>query len=246
MFKFYISKSNIKRHIKNFKDLDEIDTSKEAAWYLNQVYAYLAKTHGKRYSYTTPPGTERKNLRVRSRRLLRELANSRFVNKSGSVLIAGFDIGPGDPRGNYLGVHVGEDASDAPFKLTPSNVKNVYNHRGRNKIAIPLRAATNPDGSIKPITARVRSRLRLMPFRVAEKLPQFDWAGEHKKKFNPNALILYKIVGRRHIPMYVLANKAFVPRRLLIVPAMDRYKDKFYERLESQIEKQLNKLGRNV
>lgn len=240
MFRFYIDTSDIRRNIRNFEKIEEIAVLKEVNWYLNQVYGYLAKKHGTRYSYITPPGRERLNLRIRSRRLLNTLRDSRFTEQRGDTYVAGFSIPEGNPKGNYLGVHVGEDESTPPFKLTPNNAKHTFSYKDSQRILIPLRAALNSDGTVKGITPRHAGAYKVMPFAVAKTLSPFT--GENKSKFHDGTLIVYKTSGRRIIPMYILARKASIPRRILLAPAMEKYLDKFYARIDTQIERELNRV----
>lgn len=242
MFRFYIDDRELKQAIRNFRDINEIDVVKEVNWYLNQVYAYLAKTHGRAYTYSTPPASDRRNLRRRSRNLLNWLRDSRFAYKQGRDYVAGFDIPPGDARGNYLGIHTAIDVDDAePTIITPSRAKYTYNYRGRRKILIPLRAGMDGNGVPIPITSRID--VKAMQFRFARRSRRFDWSGENMNKFADHAIILYRVSGTRNVPMYVLANRVSIPKRMILMPAFDRYRDAFYDRIESQIDKELNRVA---
>jgi hypothetical protein len=240
MYRFYIDDRELRDAIYNFENIQEIDVEKEVTWYLNQVYSYLSKRHGTRYSYITPPGRERQNLRMRTRGLLNQLKASRFTKKEGDTYIAGWNIPEGNPRGEYLGVHVGIDAGEPPYHLTPSKAKYTFRYRNRNKILVPLRAGMNPDGTPKPISAR--HQIHIIQFRFIAHSRSFDWSGENTTKIHPHTLILYKNSGRRKIPMYMLFNNADIPKRMLLMPAMERYRSAFYDRIENQIEKELNRV----
>lgn len=244
-YRFRFDYSDLRKAVNNFNSVKEIDVIKEVNWYLNQVYRDLSRKHGKRYTYVTPSAPERKNLRVRSRTLLNNLKASRFTRQNGNSVTAGWDIPTGNPKGNYLGVHVGETESDAPFRLTPQNAKYTYTtKKGEKRILIPLRAGMDSQGRPKPITGRIRANMRAAPFRVIEKRSDFVWGGEDKKKFHANTVILYRRSGRKKVPMYVIVKKARIPKRLLLGPAMDKHADAFYDRLESQIQKQLDRISK--
>lgn len=241
MFRFKMDYSELRRAVDRLERVQEIEILKEVNWYLNQVYAYLYKKHSKRYSYITPPGTERLNLRVRSGKLLNELKNSRFTRSNKAYVTAGWDIPSGNPKGNYLGIHTGETANDPKYTLTPAKAKYTYTtKKGEKRILIPLRAGMRPDGSPKPITGRVRDKMKVMPFEATLRTSGFDWSGEQKSKFRAKTIVLYKIQGRRKIPMYIIIKQARIPRRLLLGPAMDRYRDKFYERLQKRVDRVIN------
>lgn len=243
MFRYRIDYREIRRAVKNFNDVKDIDVVKEVRWYLNQVYRDLSRKHGKRYSYVTPPSPERTNLRVRSRRLLNELRDSRFITHGKSYVTAGWDIPKGDPKGNYLGVHVADRSGAAPFNLTPANAKYVYTtKKGAKRILIPLKAGMTSAGTPKPITSR--SNLKGMPYGKLVGRPGVDFSGENKAKFKANTYVLYKESGRKKIPMYIIVKKARIPRRLLLGPAMDRHKDELMARLEKQIDRELNRVSK--
>lgn len=243
MYRFKIDHSEISGAIKNFESVKEIDLIKEVNWYINQVYRDLSRRHGTRYSYVTPPGSDRKNLRVRSRKLLNDLRDSRFTKVSRNKVTAGWDIPKGDPKGQYLGVHVNETGSDSPFRLTPNNAKHTYTtKKGEKRILIPLRAGMGPNGQPKPITGRNSGKLKTMPFSVAK--DRLDWSGEDKKKFRARTIVIYKVSGRRKIPMYIIVKKARIPRRLLLGPTMEKHREAFFQRVESQIDKALNRVSK--
>lgn len=238
MYRFKIDHSEIRGAIKNFESVKEIDLIKEVNWYINQVYRDLSRRHGTRYSYVTPPATERKNLRVRSRKLLNDLRDSRFTKVTRNKVTAGWDIPEGDPKGVYLGIHVNETGSDRPYRLTPQKAKYTYTtKKGEKRILIPLRAGMGPNGQAKPITGRNAGKFKTMPFSVASS--RLDWSGEDTKKFKARTIVIYKISGRRKIPMYIIAKQARIPRRLMLGPAMDKHKDAFFQRIETQIDKAL-------
>lgn len=244
MFRYKIDHSEIRAAIKNFESVQEIDTKKEAVWFINQIYRDLSRKHGKRYSYVTPPGSERTNLRVRSRKLLQYLSDSRFVRTTRNSVTVGFDIPKGDPKGNYLGVHA-TDRGGSPFNLTAANAKYIYQTKtAGTRILIPLRAGMKSDGTPKPITGRSRDKIKAMPYGKLVGKSGVDWNGENTKKFHAKTVILYKINGRKIIPMYVIAKKARIPKRMFIGAAMDRNIDKFYNRLETQIEKALDRVSK--
>lgn len=244
MYRFKIDYRELSAAVRNFRSVKEIEILKEVNWYLNQVYHDLSRKHGKRYSYITPPGSERLNLRIRSRRLLGRLAAARFTTSTRNSVVAGWDVGEGNPKGNYLGVHVAEYEDDAPYHLTPAKAKYTYTTKsGSKRILIPLRAGMNSDGSPKPLTGRIKGKIRVMPFEATLKTPGFDWSSENKSKFRAKTIVLYKVQGRRKVPMYIIVKQARIPRRLLLGPVMDKYKDKFYERLEKQIDKALARVA---
>lgn len=238
MYRFKIDYSEIRGAIKNFESVQEIDLIKEVNWYINQVYRDISKTHGRRYSYVTPPGTARKNLRIRSRKLLNDLKASRFTRTSRNSVTAGWDIPKEDPKGTYLGIHVNETGSDSPYQLTPNKAKHTYTTRkGEKRILIPLRAGMLPNGQPRPLTGRVADKIKTMPFSVAE--TRLNWTGEDTRKFHARTIVLYKVSGRKKIPMYIIAKQSRIPRRLMLGPTMDKHRDAFYQRIESQIEKAL-------
>lgn len=238
MYRFNIDYSELRRAINGFEHVQEIDILKEVRWYLNQVYRDLSRKHGKRYSYITPPGNNRTNLRVRSRRLLNDLRDSRFVRGNNKRLVAGWDIPSPSPTGSYVGVHTAITGNESPYRLTPSKTPYTYTtKKGEKRILIPLRAGMTSDGKPKPITSRSAHRLKTMPFHIAK--TRLDWSGEDLSKFKSKAIIIYKISGRRKIPMYVLAKQARIPRRLQLGAAMENRREDFLKRVETQIERAL-------
>lgn len=243
--RYRIDYSELRQAVNNFNSVQEIDIKKEVNWYLNQVYRDLSRRHGKSYSYITPPGNERTNLRVRSRRLLNDLKASRFVSSTSNSVTAGWDIPEGNPKGKYLGIHTATGYDDLPYHLTPAKAKYTYTtKKGQKRILIPLRAGMNSDGTPKPITGRNRDKIKVMPFEATARAAGFDWSGENKRKFRAKTIVLYKIQGRKKIPMYIIVKQARIPRRLLLGPTMDKYKEQFYQRLENQIDKALDRVSK--
>lgn len=244
MFKVTFNTSAIEAFAKDAKGI-ELDAQKIVNWYINKVYAELYKQHSRSYTYTTPPGarrkyvnqmggSDRKNLRRRSGRLLEALKNAKYTTRLGEGSYeAGFRIRPG----TYLNIHVGEP-DDAPVKLTPAQVGRTF----KNRIVIPLRAGLNANGSMKPVTASAMAKMKILPFHVAADLSSVDFSGEDKSKFKEFSLILFKKSGRKLIPMYVLAKKIEIPKRMFIGEKMAQYHDDLYHKLDLEIDKQLNRL----
>lgn len=238
MYRFKMDYRDLRSAVSRLEKVQEVEIIKEVNWYLNQVYAHLYKKHSRRYTYTTPPGTERTNLRMRQGRLLQQLKASRFVTSDRNSVTGGWNIGEGNPKGNYLGIHVAENAGDPKYHLTPSKAKHTYTtKKGEKRILIPLRGGQNVDGTLKPITGRIQGKLRVMPYAATLRTPGFDWSGEKKSKFRAKTIILYKVQGRRKIPMYIIVKQARIPRRLLLGPAMDKYREAFYNRLEKRVQR---------
>ena len=210
----------------------EIDIGKSVNWYINQVYRDLARQHGVRYTYTTPPGSERKVLRKRTGKALETLKQSKYARKTGNVWEAGFNI----PRGSYLArFHVGEPGESERFSVNdvPSN------QRYRGRVLIPLKAGLNSNGTIKALTGRQNVRVKQFQF-----MRKGDFTGENLSKFHKHSLIVYKQSGRRRIPLYVLATHFTVPKRVNVSQKMVKYYDDLYDRIDHEIEKQLNKKNR--
>lgn len=218
---------------KNTKKVD-IDVQKAVNWYINQVYRELSKQHGRRYTYITPPGSKRLNVYKRTGKLLSELRDSKYVisRRSTGTWEAGFRI----RKGSYLyKFHVGEPGEKETFRSgdVPSN------QRFGGKVLIPLRAGLNANGTIKPIQARMNLRMRQFQF-----MRKQDFVGEDLSKFHEHSLIIYKIVGRKRVPMYVLVKKFTVPKRIHINEKMLKYYDDLFDRIDHMIEVELNKAYR--
>jgi hypothetical protein len=242
LFKVTFDTSAIESFAKSAKGI-ELDVQKIVNWYINKVYAELYKQHSTPYSYVTPPGArrkrvvemsgrDRKNLRKRSGRLLGDLKNSKYAKKSGDTWEAGFEI----RRGSYLNLHVG-DKTDPPTKLIAGQAGPTF----KGRILIPLRAALNSNGTVKPITASNLAKMKILPFNVAAKMSKVDLDGEDTSKFFKWSLIIFKSSGRKLIPLYVLAKKIEVPKRVFIGEKMLKYYDDLYDKLDEEIEKELNR-----
>ncbi len=243
MFRVRFDTSAVENFAKNAKGV-ELDVQKAINWYINKVYADLYKQHSRPYTYVTPPGarrkyvssmtgSDRKNVRKVSGKLLTDLKNSKYGRKVGNNYEAGFNI----RRGSYLSIHVGEP-TDPPTKFLPGQKGQTY----KGRILIPLKAALNADGRVKPVTAASIARMRIMPFHVASKVSSVDFSNEDTKKFNKFSLVIFKSSGRRLIPMYVLARKIEIPKRIFIGEKLLKYYDDLYDRLDYEIEKELNRL----
>lgn len=244
-YRFKMDYSELQAAIRNFESVQEIDVITEVNWYLNQVYRDLSRKHGKRYTYVTPPGDRRTNLRVRTGRLMQELKNSRFTRSTKNSVTAGWDIPEGNPRGNYLGIHVADKEGASKYVLTPAKAKQTYTtKKGEKRILIPLRAGMNSNGTPIPLTGRLKSKVRAIPFKAAAESRGFEWSGEEKRKFHANTIVIYRNEGRKKVPMYIIVKQARIPRRLLLGPAMDKHKDAFYKRLEMKIDKALARVSK--
>lgn len=209
-----------------------MNAKQEGQWFVNQAYAYLSKKHGRRYSYKTPPASDRTNLRKRSGNLLAQLRDSKFAMGNKDWATVGFDI-PEYSSNNYLGAHVTVDGTQRTTRITPSMVRNTIGRNGRKYIMIPLRAALNANGTMKPITPRTRLQLRETRFKFSSHL---NWGGEDKSKFFPNSIVLYKPTGRGGIPMYVLARGVNIPQRMDLEEAMLHETPKLVTRLEKKLD----------
>ena len=234
----------------------DVMMQKYVTWYLNQVYGALAKQHGRKWSYTTPPGDRRKNVYLRSGKLRQDLSDSRFVRKTGDgEFEAGFDIRPG----SYLNVHVGE-RGDPPTIIGALGSSSLF----LGRMTIPLRAALNSNGTAKVMTPRVFDQILILPFHVLMeggykkgKNPQkgkkpinnrkmlnafkkgqlkVDFSGEDLGKFHPNSLIVMKQSGRRLIPLFVLAKQIKIPKRIFIGEKMEDYYDALWNKLNDAVE----------
>jgi hypothetical protein len=206
----------------------EKEIEKAVNWYINQVYRDLSKQHGRRWTYVTPPGDKRKNVRKRTGKLLNDLKRAKYGRRQGNTWQAGFNI----DRGSYLyRFHVGDPGEEETF--TRSDVPpNLRYGRG---LLIPLRAALNANGTPKPISGRQNLKMaRGSLFSTA------DLAGEDAAKLE-NSIIVYKQSGRRKIPMYIFAKKFTVPKRVFVREKMIKYYDELYDRLDDEIEKALNR-----
>jgi hypothetical protein len=244
LFKVTFDTSSIEHFAKNAKGI-ELDVQKIINWYINKVYADLYKQHSSPYAYVTPPGArkkrvsemsgrDRKNLRKRTGRLLADLKNAKFTRKTDSgTWESGFNI----RRGSYLNLHVGE-RTDAPTKLLAGAAGPTF----KGRILIPLKAALNPNGTVKPITASSLAKMKILPFHVASEMNRVDMGTEDPTKFHKFSLIIFKSSGRKLIPLYVLAKKIEIPKRVFIGEKMLQYYDDLYDKLDDEIEKQLNKL----
>ena len=243
MFKVRFDTSAIEAFAKDAKGV-ELDVQRVVSWYINKVYSELYKQHSKPYTYVTPPGSrakyvknmsgsDRKNVRKISGKLLNDLKNSKYSRKNGNQYEAGFNIRPG----SYLSIHVGEP-NDPPTKLYPGQKGQTF----KGKILIPLKGALNANGRVKPITASNIARMKILPFHVATKISSVDFSGEDTKKFHKFSLIIFKSSGRRLIPMYVLASKIEIPKRIFIGEKLLKYYDDLYDKLDQEIEKELNRI----
>jgi hypothetical protein len=220
VFKFYVSKDDIEKLHDDFENI-ELDVQKHIQWYINQVYEALRKQHTKAYTYTTPPGSARKNLYLRSGKLRNALRESKYVKKiSEDEWEAGFNIRPG----TYLDLHVGE-RGDPPTAIKSLGRSDIF----LGRMTIPLRAALNSNGTPRIMSARSLNNILILPFHVLESgefgsdkskmkkkplnnrkiLGEFkrgklrvDFSGEDTSKFNPNSLIVCKKSGRRLVPLF--------------------------------------------
>lgn len=253
MFKIQIDKSEIQKLADDLDDI-KLDVEKHLQWYINQVYASLAKQHGRRWTYQTPP-TSRKNVYLRSGRLRSMLRQAKYVKKiHGDTWEAGFRIRPG----TYLDIHVGE-RDEPPTVINALGTSNTF----LGRMTIPLRAALNSNGTPKALTPRTMNNLLILPFHVLEsrqfgneKKPGYkpindrkilsdfrrgklkvDWNGENTKKFHPNSLIVCKRSGRRLVPLFVLAKQVKIPKRIFIGEKMRQYEDRLWQRLNNEIDK---------
>lgn len=225
MYRILIDTREVEEFAKNQKGVS-VDVQKALTFYINQVYADLAKQHGRRYSYVTPPASNRSVLRKRSGNLLAELRDNRFVTKTGNEWSAGFVI----PRGSYLYTHEGSvDASPTVIKA-----KGSY-------MTIPLRAALNPDGTPKRLSARSWSGLKR--YQIG-KIRSGLSGGEDSAKLNDKAWVLAKKVGRRYIPYYLLAKKVTIKKRIFVYEKMLKYYDDIYDRLDLQIQRELDRVAK--
>lgn len=207
----------------------DVDIQKAVNWYINQVYRDLARQHGRRYSYITPPGSKRINVYKRTGKLLEDLKDSKYTTKRANEWEAGFRI----RKGTYLyKFHVGERGDKETFRAGDV----PQNQRFAGKVLIPLRAGLNANGTIRPIQAHMNLRFRQFQF-----MKKSDFAGEDLSKFHEHSMIIYKISGRKRIPMYVLAKKFTVPKRIHIDEKMLKYYDDLYDRIDHMIEVELNK-----
>lgn len=215
------------------KALSEPDVEKELQRYLNSVYRYLSKKHGKRYSYATPTASERQNLRKRSGGtlgLLRAAKDHRdSVRKLNDHLFeAQFILSDkladmvGDP-GDYTRYDTGN--FDGP------NIGTIgLGRSGRNRrtyILIPLRNATTSNGGVNVLSPRELDACSLLSI---DKIPASALAGEDISKLGKSG-ILCKTSGRNIIPMYVIAKEIRVPKRIDMVEAMESQLPKLNERL---------------
>lgn len=243
MFKVTFDTREIESFAKGAKGVD-LEVQKSINWYINKVYADLYKQHSRGYTYVTPPGarrkrvaemsgSDRKNLRKRTGRLLADLKKAKYSRKAGDFWEAGFNIRPG----SYLNVHVGE-RTDPPTRFLPSQKGPTF----KGRILIPLRAALNANGTVKPITASNLAKMRIMPFHIAADSQRVDFSGEDKSKFKEYSLIIFKSSGRKLIPLYVLAKKIDIPKRVFLGEKMLKYYDDLYDRLDADIERELNKI----
>jgi hypothetical protein len=237
-----------------------IDIEKYIRWYLSQVYQDLAKQHSRKYTYVTPPGRNRSNIYLRSGQLRKDLSDARYVKQNNSQeWEAGFNIRPG----SYLHIHAGE-RTDAPVLVKTLGNSSMF----LGRMAIPLRAALNTNGTPKAITPRMMDNLLILPFHVLmagkfdkgkkkggkplnsrKMLGEFkrgttrvDFSGEDTKKFNPNSLIVMKKSGRKFIPLYVLAKEVKIPKRIFIGEKMDKYYDELWNKLNDAVEAGLRTL----
>lgn len=242
MFKVTFDTREIEEFAKGAKGV-ELEVQKSINWYINKVYADLYKQHSTPYTYVTPPGakrkmvshmsgSDRKNLRKRTGKLLADLKRAKYGKKVGDTWEAGFSI----RTGSYLSIHVG-DRNDPPTKFVAGQKGPTF----KGRILIPLRAALNSNGTVKPITASNLAKMRMLPFKVAIDSSKVDFTGEDTRKFHDYSLIIFKSTGRKLVPLYVLAKRIEIPKRVFVGEKMLKYYDDLYDRLDADIERELNK-----
>lgn len=221
---------------------------------MNKVYADLSKQHGRQYTYITPPGDKRRNVYKRSGRLLQDLKASRYaVQTSPTSWEGGFNIQPS----SYLAIHAGF-RGDPPTRISATGSSNLF----MGRMAIPLRAALNENGTPKILNPRVMGQLLILPAKtlIAGKFEgkrtrkgtkpmnnrkilgmfasgklKADFSGEDVGKFNDYSLIVCKVSGRKLIPMFVLAKEVRIPKRIFPMESMEKYWDGLYNDLEDAV-----------
>lgn len=221
----------------------DIAVEKALKTYLSKVYADLAKQHGRRYTYETPPANRRSNLRMRTRGLLNELRDARFITKNGDTITGGFKI----RKGSILWTHEGsEDPEDTI----------IYPSSGEY-LTIPLKAAMASDGSTKRITARTFSQMRkflivdhIQPREKHEKsgskiipitVDQLKAPGENLFKLR-KSLILGIRRGRKIVPYFILAREVHIPKRIFIQASLEKFEEEFFNQLDKQVERMLSRI----
>jgi hypothetical protein len=231
MFKITFDDGEIQDLIVELGKLD-LDPEKHIKWYINQVYADLAKKHGRAFSYQTPPNSNRTVLRKRSGELLQELKDSKFVDvDSEGNWEAGFNI----EQGSILSVHEGSE-DDSP---------TIISAKSGEYMTIPLKAALGSNGVLTDRTyAQMRKFLivdtvtkqagksgsKIIPITHSQLLAN----GENVSKLQ-NTLILGKWSGRKVVPYFILARHVSIPKRLFIFEAMSDRLDDLYDRLTKAV-----------
>jgi hypothetical protein len=261
LFKVHIDTSTIGEVARGLRHFD-IDALKYLNSYMAQVYAELSKQHGRPFQYVTPPGDKRRNVYKRSGQLLQELKASRYARKTGpNTWEGGFEI----PPSSYLAIHAG-NKDDGPTIIKATGSSSLF----WGRMAIPLRAALNSDGTPKILNPRMMGQMLILPAKVllAGKFEgkrtkkgvkpknnpvllrmfssgglKVDFSGEDTKKFHDYSLIVCKVSGRKLIPMFVLAKEVRIPKRIFIGETMEKYEQDLYNQLADAVDSALSTEG---
>ncbi len=225
------------------------------------VAAAISKAHGRKYSYTTPPASDRIKLRRRSGRISQAIkAGRRFHRYAADEFGIEFDINIMKQVAPYIGYHL--DTS-----YNGKNKSAFYRDSAGDYILIPLSHALNSDGTlaVEPPIKNVlwntkapsgqsldvngddepHGYMRDGFFWVRYKFADYyniDLSGENTSKFNENTLL----VTDHGIPYFVAAMTVEIPKRLKLGKEVKYYFDRpsGYGSLERRLSKEIDKLLR--
>lgn len=221
----------------------------------------VAHSHSRKYSYTTPPASDRVKLRKRSGRIAQAIkAGRRFHRLAPDAFAIEFDINIMRQVAPYIGYHL--DTS-----YTGKNKSKFYRDSNDDYILIPLRGALNSDGTLAidpPITnvlwntkaptsyaldtddsdepyAYMRDGFFWVRYKDIDHF-NIDVSGENTSKFHDNTLL----VCLDGTPCFIAAKTVEIPLRLKLGKEVKYYFDRpsGYGSLDTRLEKELQKLLR--
>ena len=275
--KFVIDTSSLRELARDFKD--DTDYKKVLTSFIRTFNRSFMKKHSRPYTYGTPtiglygrsgPGSAdakgyrpprarmspgRDNLRKRSGRLMNAFRGATIVeqNNKGNYFV-GYNLAQVISAAPYARHHLNyrEDGADQDTVLKP---KSAYFY-------IPLKAATNADGTLKvapPNTVR-RSHRNGVRFRQGNGGSAGDWVqmsyqvalkagydfSEESNKFRNRTQLLLRKSNKK--PYFILAKKITIPKRLKIVKDLGDSisKPSGYNSLIGVLNKELDRLARKM
>lgn len=274
-----INTSDIKKWVAELKKIsssaaDGVDYEKVLDMWSREVAREIAKKHGRRYSYVTPPASDRVNLRRRSGRILAAIKAGRYLQKySQNDYAVVFDVDTMLQYAPHLEPHL-----DDTYKGT--KYSDFYRAADGDYIYIPLKAALDSQGElavaaprgkqtlIKGKKPRIPRNSRSQDLNEGAAEPWHDfklgymWTihedsdywniqinEEDASKFRPHSIIL----SDHGIPYFVAAKTIEIPRRLKLFKDIKYFYDKKGgygslhgpgSKLDKEVERVLRRLSR--